>query len=460
MMKSDIDYISTEKKKVKKYFILRTLFIFSFVVSYCFFAYQYVSASGYPLGSEKIQGIFFFFLPAVLVLITFGIWAIPGTACIKEYPEFKRTMMMIWLFWLGLNIILPFLPLKVIIPLSSRVKLCIVFSVFSLYILILYFLIVHSSIYDTLRRLFVLSARPFAWNRNIDYHTSEKTNKKISSIGRLIIHSLHEYEEKTFNTGLSRIDTLGKIVLSSELNPELLNGIFKNIIVNYRNIASECIKAGLENYSRLTFFNITNLIKYGIACKNKAASKINYPIAVIAMKEAGLMSVVNDMHPVSREIIEYLGQIGEISFNYNLDHPPDIEVLTALQEIGTECANRKLENLCLEILIRTEFLGIEALNTFESASDLKRKKEKEKVYKSSLTSHWIVSAFLFKNIPESEEWLKDSRNRMGEVFGDAYGEAYNKALKKMDLASYVGKKILLDYNEAIQKKFRSTNTLI
>jgi hypothetical protein len=303
-----------------------------------------------------------------------------------------------------------------------------------------------------LRRTFNLSAIHFTWDRkNIGDRIFKKTNKKISSIGRLIIHSLHEFDEKTFSDGLNKIDTLGKIILLSKIKPESLNSIFKNIIVNYRYIASECIKGGSENYLRLTFFYITNLIKYGIASKNKTASKINYPIAVIEMKEAGLMSVMNGMHPISREIIEYLGQIGEISLNYNLDHPPDIEVLTALQEIGTECANKKLENLCFETLIRTEFLGIEALNSFESTADLERKEEIEKVYKNALTSHWIVSAFLFKNIPESEEWLRNSRNRMEEVFDDAYGEAYNQALKKMDMTSYVGKKILVDYYEAIQK---------
>jgi hypothetical protein len=194
---------------------------------------------------------------------------------------------------------------------------------------------------------------------------------------------------------------------------------------------------------------MTNLIKYGISCKNKDASKINYPIAVIEMKEAGLMSVVNDMHPVIREIIEYLAQIGDISLSHKLDHPPDIEVLNALQEIGAECANRKLENLCLEILIRTEFLGIEALNSFESTADLERKKETEKVYKSALSSHWIISAFLFKNIPESQEWLKDSRIRMEEVFGNVYDDAYDLALKKMEMTSYIGKKILLEYKEII-----------
>ena len=81
------------------------------------------------------------------------------------------------------------------------------------------------------------------------------------------------------------------------------------------------------------------------------------------------------MHTIGDEIIDHLAQIGEKSLNHNLYHPPEIEVLAALQEIGIECANRKLENLCLEILIRIKFFGIEALSNFESVIDLKRKKE-------------------------------------------------------------------------------------
>ncbi len=271
-------------------------------------------------------------------------------------------------------------------------------------------------------------------------------------MGKLIIRSIHEYDDITFFKGLEMTAILGKIILESpKLSAKSLNSVFKNIIINHRNIASEVVKLKLENHLRQTALNAANLIKYGMSRKNEFTSKINYSIPVIEMEKAVMMSIENDMHYVSGEIISYLAQIGEMSLSHNLDHPPDIEVLTALQEIGTECANKKLENLCFETLIRTEFLGIQALNSFESAAETGRKKEIEKVYKSALTSHWIVSAFLFKNIPESGEWLKDSRTRMEEVFGSAYKEAYNQALKKMNMTSYVGKRLLIDYYEAIQE---------
>jgi hypothetical protein len=505
MTQSDIEWILAEKKKIRKYFAWRFWVAIFFAFLYSLFAYLYVFVSEYPPGDEKLQGILLFLLPSILLLITIRIFATPETTSVKEYPEFKRAMMTIYLCFLVSNVIFPMLPVEGLIPLTVKVKLCIVLFIFSLNLLILYVLIIHSNIYDTLIRLFNLSAIPFLRSSSVnDIKIYEKTNGKISSMGRLIIHALHEYDGNTFSIGLGKIDTLGKIVVgSSKLNPELVNSLFNSIVINYRHaaeesleaksenylkntlskidslgrvilesstfnlillnesfkniitsyqyIALECIKAGLENDLMLTFSNITNLIKYGIGCQNALSSKINYPIAVTEAGKLGVMTIKNNLHPVCGEIIDHLAQIGEKSLQNNLDHPPDIEVLTALQEIGTECANKKLENLCFETLIRTEFLGIQALNSFDSAPEPEKKKEKEKVYKSALTSHWIVSAFLFKNIPESEEWLKDSRTRMEEVFGNVYEEAYNQALRKMEMTSYVGKKILVDYYDAIRE---------
>jgi uncharacterized protein YihD (DUF1040 family) len=505
MQQSNSDLILAEKRKIRKYFAWRFSIAVFFAFLYSLFAYLYVFVSEDPPGYEKLQGILLFLLPTILILITIRIFAIPETTSVKEYPEFKRAMMTIYLCWLVPNIIFPLLPLQGIIPLAAKVKLCIVLFIFSLNMLILYVLIIYSSIYDTLIRLFNLSAIPFLRGSRInDIKIYEKTNQKIFSMGRLIIHALHEYDGNTFSIGLGKIDTLGKILMaSSKLDPELVNRLFNNIVINYRHaaaesleaksenylkdtlakidslgkvilesstfnlkllndsfkniitcyqyIALECLKSGSANDLMLTFSNITNLIKYGMGCPNELTSKINYPIAVTEVGKVGVMTIKNNIHPVGNEIIDHLAQIGEKSLNHQLDHPPDLEVLTALQDIGTECANKKLENLCFETLIRTEFLGIQALNSVESAAEPGRKKEKEKVYKSALTSHWIVSAFLFKNIPESEEWLKDSRTRMEEVFGSTYKEAYNQALKKMNMTSYVGKRLLIDYYEAIRE---------
>lgn len=492
--------ILAEKKKVKGYFIWRLLIICAFVLLYGFLAFRFVSTSGYEVMSEEILGILPLLLPALLVVITVRIFAIPDAAGVKEYPGLKRTIMMIFLSCLVLSIIFPLLPLAGIFSPAEKAKLGIVLFVFSLNMLIAYVLIVNSSMGDALRRLFNRSAFHFVWGgRDADPHVAEKTNKKISSMGQLVIHSIHQDDEKTFIAGLNKIDALGNmiqessmkieseilnelfktmiinyrwiasecikakwenylalifsktdalgkmILASSKLDLKSLNDIFKTIIVNYRCTASECIKAKWEDHLSLIFSNMTNLIKYGMSLENHITSKINYTIAVKEMEKVGVMSIKNNMHPLGSEIIDNIGQVGELSLNCNLDHPPDIEVLTALQEIGAESAKRRLENLCLEALIRIEFLGVEAQDEFQFMIDSERKEEIKKVFQNALKSHWIVSAFLFKSIPETGDWLKDTRKRMEDVFKKDYGDAYKQALKEMDMTSFVGKKILSDY---------------
>ncbi|NIM17367.1 MAG: hypothetical protein GTO45_35625 [Candidatus Aminicenantes bacterium] len=449
--------ISAEKKKVKRFFVSRSLIIIVFLVLYCFFASLYVFNSEHPLWDEKVQANILLFLPAVLVAITARIFAIPEAAGIKEYPGFNRKIKAMYLSWLALNIIFPFLPLIGIIPLTVTVfKLCIVLFVTSLIILTAYVLIVHSKIYNVLIRIFNFSVFQFIrGSRNTNNKTPDRINKMVYYMRRLIIHSIHEHDDRTFYTGLNKIDALGKTILDvPDLDLKFLNSFFKNTIVNYRHIAAECIKSRLEDYLRDTFSKIAGLIKYGIDFTNKNTAEIDYPIAVIELSKVGMMSLENNMHSIGSDIIDSLEQIGNKSLGGNLDHPPTMEVLRALQEIGEECARRKLENLCLEALIKIEWLGVEAQDKSESVSDLKRKEDLKKVFQNALKSHWIVSAFLFKSIPETKEGLRDAKARLEDVFNNDYLDAYDQALKEMDLMSYVGKKILMDYKKVITRRGR------
>lgn len=114
--------------------------------------------------------------------------------------------------------------------------------------------------------------------------------------------------------------------------------------------------------------------------------------------------------------------------------------------------SKKLENLCIETLVRIDSLGRESALLIEPGADSKRKEEIEKIFKKALSSHWIVSAYMLKYIPESGEWLKKFRNVLEQEFGDSFGNAYNHALNEMELISSIGVKILKDYKKAITKK--------
>jgi hypothetical protein len=506
MKHSNIDPISTEKKKVMEYFTWRFVIILTFVSVYCVLAYQFITASRYPLGNEQVLGLILFLLPGVLVFITVRLVVIPETVSVKEDPGLKRIVMLVYLSSLVLIVLLPLLPLDGIMSLLTRVKIALVLFIVCLNLLVLYARFLYSSIDDSLTRLFNLSAVPFIRDRRvIGRRLYEKTNRKIFSLGRLIIHALHENDEMAFSLGLAKLETLGRIMLaSSKLDPILLNDFLKNIAINYRYIVAEslerksenylkqalakidalgkilvelsesdikllndsfknmimisrdidleCIKAGLENRLMLTFSNTAGLIKHGLRCQAESAAKINYPPLITETGKVGITALQQNMSAVGGEIINNLARIGELSLSRQLDHPPVLEVLTALQEIGSSCAEREWENLCLETLIRIQLLAVEALNGAEFITDSALRIENEKIYHSALASHWIVSAFLFKKIPESGEWLRDSRGRMEEIFGDSYFQAYDQALRKLDMTSYVGKKVLLDYYAAILER--------
>jgi hypothetical protein len=195
------------------------------------------------LNESKQRGILLVFLPT-LAAITISVFLISGSENFKEYPSYKRKGILMFVLWMVPNIVFPLLLIVNIIPLSAKVfKLSVVLFIFSLSTLIPYVLIfIHSNISDILKRLFNFSSLLFIWEiKAIKRRTVEKTNKRVDAIGKLVIRSIHEYDDNTFSIGLKKLEVLGKIILeSSKINSKsLINSLFKNIITNHRYIASE-----------------------------------------------------------------------------------------------------------------------------------------------------------------------------------------------------------------------------
>lgn len=454
--KKGLNHVQAERNEAKRYFKFMKFKIL-FVLSGCYIlSYFYIFCCENSVSDNQLQrDILLVFLPT-LATILIPVFLISSSVTIKEYPSFKKKGISLYIILMVFIIIFQLLSIVNTIPLVEKVfKICVILFVFSLLLLIPYVLLfIHSNVSAVLTRLFFFSVRPFIKsNKRVNAKIIEETNRKITYMGHLIMHATHEHDYNTFSIGLERLNALGKIILESPgFNEKTLNNIYKNIITNYQYISCECWKINLESYMRQAAINISDLIKFGLTSKNKITSKIDYPILIIELEKIGIMSVENNMHYASREIITYLGQIGETSLKRNLDVPPEIQVLSSLQEIGIMCAAKKLENLCIETLIRIEGLGRESAVLIEPDADSKRKEEIEKIFKKALSSHWIVSAYMFRHIPESGEWLKKSRDELEREFGDNFRNAYHHALNEMELISSVGVKVLLDYKKAVSKK--------
>jgi hypothetical protein len=450
-----LNNVQIERHKVKNYFISWALIMFTLILVYFTLSSFYIFCFDHSLAEDEIKKNMLLVFPPALATITAFIFAIPAMSNTKEYSSPKKITILIYLCWLVPNIIFPLLPLGNIFTLSEEVfRLCIVLFAFSLFSLIPYVTIfIQSSRTTALLRLFNFSASPFVFNFiKVNEKIIEKTKKRITALHQLILPSIHDYDNNLFSLGLEKLNALGKIILESpKLDDNYLNDIYKNIITNYQYISCECAKIKLVKYLRQAAFNISDLIKFGMTSKNQIALKIDYPILIKELEKAGVISVENNMHSVVSEIINYLGQIGEMSLEKNSDIPADIQVLSSLQEIGILCAEKKLETLCIEALRRILTLGSESAMLMESNTDSERKKEIEKILKKALSSHWIVSAYMFKHIPESGEWLKKLRIELKQEFGDNLGSAYNHALNEMELISSVGVKVLQDYKKAVKK---------
>lgn len=445
------NYDQTERKEVKKYFKFLKLKILSVLIGCFILSYFYIFCCENLVLNDQLQRDILLVLLPTLATILISAFLVSSSVSIKEYPPFKKKRVLLYVIMMVFIILFQLLSIVNAIPLSQKVfKICIILFILSLLVLISYVLIfIHSNLSDGLTMLFHFSVWPFIKsNKMIDKKIMEETKRKVSYMGHLIIHTTHEHDDNTFSIGLKKLNALGKIILESpKLNIKDLNDIYKNIITNYQYISCECANLKLENYMIQAAINISDLIKFGMTSKNNIASKIDYPILIIEFEKVGVMSVENNMHAVGLEVIDRLGQIGEMSLKKNLDIPPEIDVLFSLQEMGIMCAEKKLENLCIETLIRIGGLGRHSAELLKSDADSKRKKEIEKIFKKALSSHWVVSAYMFKYIPESGEWLK--KLKLTREFGHNCSIAYRHALNEMKEISSISMKIIMDYKKAV-----------
>jgi hypothetical protein len=500
------DYISIEKKKNKRYFILLAL---SFVLMVLVLSIATYLFTFYPplldcleklfRGNSDIQKKILFLFPPILAAITALIFAIPWQRDDRDYPISKRRVVLFYLIWMIFNILFPLFVLVKSESLSVwEFNLGVLLFIVSLIVLIPYVLMFsHSNRYSILMSWYRIASFPFVFAfKKITEKVVEKTKRSINSIRQLIIQAIKEYDRKVFSEGLEKIKLLGALILESkesgklkrigifflkitgirrfsnsgisasksnidEKKAKLKDGLIKVVLHNHLYIATECVRLRWgENMNKIVS-NTVDLIKQSMRLKDKVVSKaIDYPIYVDEVKSLGILSIENNLVSPTMEIIDSLGQISEYSLNLRrtreFDNPPDIKVLESLQAIGIECSKKRYESSCHEVLVRIESIADMAHRSIAREAEEGKKEGDIKeiiVLEEALKAHWIISAHIFENIPEAKEWLKPSVKKMEEEFGKRYAEAYRLALEEMGYTSSIGKKVLLDYKKRVRRIF-------
>lgn len=211
---------------------------------------------------------------------------------------------------------------------------------------------------------------------------------------RITSFSLSKHHYITFEYGLEKLSNIAiKIMDSKKLDADTMNILLKEIVINLRYLGIECTNTKSDESMTKICEYVKELILRGM--RSGKHNHIEYQILVIQLEKIGISATENTFISVIDEVLDSLGKIGELSLTKEkLIHPPIGTVLFGLQNIGIECAKKRLGSSCLN-----------ALNRIESISDLSLGLGNEDVLKSALKEHWILSAFIHKYISEADNLL-------------------------------------------------------
>ncbi len=135
------------------------------------------------------------------------------------------------------------------------------------------------------------------------------------------------------------------------------------------------------------------------------------------------------MFDLTDDLIIIISNLGREGLKCEQISSPVVEVISSLQEIGIECAILQNENLSIEIINRLYLIATES-------------KRDSPTFDLSLSSIWIVSAYLNKNISDTYNWSLQNVLRIKSDYNLAFYASFKNALLELEETSCVGLSIL------------------
>jgi AAA+ ATPase superfamily predicted ATPase len=390
----------------------------------------------FPPLDQETQGVILQTFLQTFSIMLLALFLIPRVKAIDVLPISRWKLTGIYLWWLMLGILFVLFLLAKVIPLTNiSFSISVSFFITSLILLILYFrLISRSNPYHAMVLLSKILLHPTASNQK----NVERTITTIDNISDILVNAVRENDSGTFREGLRQMEVSGEIILSSSrLSPEWKNRILKHLFLLHERIAVKCVEEkSIENFKPIVH-QLAALIKYAMSGEKGIYrdNQLDFPLLILTLKKIGIIWFNYHIFPGEYEVIDHLGQIAEYSLNLErqglpLYHPPDIQIINSLQELGVICAEKRMENPCVVCLVRLQSIAELAKNS------------NPRVYESALKSYWILAAYMYEYIPGSGTWLIQSIERMADFFGDDFPGALGTAAAEMQLISFAGMEVL------------------
>jgi len=257
-------------------------------------------------------------------------------------------------------------------------------------------------------------------------------NEKINLLGRIAIQALRNYNYILLDYTLENMrDVAQQVINKEEIHTKNCNSAIKEIMRNFRDFGIISVKYQVEEYSKRVGKDMSKIIIDGM----KNERRFEYGHLIQYLEKFGIDATRNHAEETSEEIISNLGLIGDFLVKNNEEISPINGVLKGLQNIGISCSGEKMIHRCNTARMR--LIGI-------------ARATKGSVKSEAQMRFWVVTAFLYTNIPEMKEADKSLEYKLITELGEDF---YSDLEKSEEMLRKEKEWIHL----SVVKKFRKNN---
>jgi hypothetical protein len=261
----------------------------------------------------------------------------------------------------------------------------------------------------------------------------EEISEGISALGKLALKALRSHNYGALEIGVRCIaETDIEIFRKKRMSAETRDLLVRETIRVLKELGIACVESKRDEYAR----QVGKYIMLTIVTGLREKENLSYPSLVLDMQKFGIAAAKGNLMETTDEILNSLGRIGDQSITMSLQCSPVFAVLKSLQNIGMVCAEEKMIHQCATT--RTRIIGIA------------RQGEKP-IQEEALRRFWVVTAFMYKDIPEITEANFRLENTLRGEFGDAFSEQLDRALGMLHKeGEWIRKRVVREFKNSTE----------
>ncbi|MGC1120875.1 MAG: hypothetical protein WBA22_07250 [Candidatus Methanofastidiosia archaeon] len=261
----------------------------------------------------------------------------------------------------------------------------------------------------------------------------EEISEGIGALEKLALKALRNCNYGALEIGVRcLVEIVVKIFRKRRMSAETKNLLIRKTVRVLKELGIACVESKRDEYAR----QVGKYIKLTIVTGLREKENLGYPSLVLDMEKFGIAAAKGNLIETTDEILNSLGSIGDQSTAMNLQLSPILAVLKGLQNIGIVCAEERMVHQCATT--RTRIIGIA------------RRGEKP-IQEEALRRFWVVTAFMYRNIPEITEANFGLESILRREFGDAFSEQLDRALDMFHKeGEWIRKRVVREFRDSTE----------